>query len=57
MDGKEAARIALEKAKVGVMPGNLFGDAGRNHVRVSFATSDEIVEEGMKKFCNALARR
>lgn len=54
MDGKSAARLALEKAKVGVMPGNLFGEAGRNHVRISFATSDEIVEEGMKRFCQVL---
>lgn len=54
MDGRRAARLALEKAKVGVMPGYLFGDAGKNHVRVSFATSDEVVEEGMKKFCSML---
>ncbi len=54
LDGKQAARLALDEAKVGVMPGNLFGEAGRNHVRVSFATSDDTVEEGMKKFCNVL---
>ena len=54
MDGKNAAQRALEKEKVGVMPGHLFGQAGRNHVRVSFATSDEVVEEGMKKFCASL---
>ncbi len=55
MDGKRAARLALDEAKVGVMPGYLFGDAGRNYVRVSFATSDDVVEEGMKKFCNVLS--
>jgi len=54
LDGKHAASLALEKAKVGVMPGNLFGEGGRNHVRISFATSDDIVEEGMKRFCNVL---
>lgn len=56
LDGKSAASLALEKEKVGVMPGYLFGSAGRNHVRVSFATSDDVVEEGMKKFCAALRR-
>ena len=55
MDGKRAARLALEEAKVGVMPGYLFGDAGRNHVRISFATSDDIVDQGMRKFCAVLA--
>ncbi len=56
LDGKQAARLALEKAKVGVMPGNLFGEVGgRNHVRISFATSDDVVEEGMKRLCNVLA--
>jgi aspartate/methionine/tyrosine aminotransferase len=55
LDGKRAARLALDEAKVGVMPGNLFGEAGRNHVRISFATSDDVVEEGMKRFCGALA--
>lgn len=57
LDGAQAARIALEKSKVGVMPGNLFGEAGRDHVRVSFATSDEIVDQGMKKFCAVLSER
>lgn len=56
LDGKSAASLALEKEKVGVMPGYLFGSAGRNHVRVSFATSDDVVEDGMKKFCAALRR-
>jgi aminotransferase len=55
LDGKSAARIALDKEKVGVMPGGLFGEAGRNHVRVSFATSDDVVEEGMKRLCAALS--
>jgi aspartate/methionine/tyrosine aminotransferase len=55
LDGKRAARLILEQAKVGVMPGYLFGEeGGRNHLRISFATSDEIVEEGMKKLCEVL---
>jgi aspartate/methionine/tyrosine aminotransferase len=55
LDGKSAARLALEKAKVGVMPGYLFGElGGRNHVRISFATSDNIVEEGMRRLSSVL---
>ncbi len=53
VDGKEASRQLLD-AKVGVMPGYLFGNAGRNHVRISFATNDSVVEEGMKKICEVL---
>jgi aspartate aminotransferase len=54
LDGKHAATLALEKGKVGVMPGYLFGEMGRNHVRISFATSDEIVDEGMKRLSTVL---
>jgi aspartate/methionine/tyrosine aminotransferase len=54
MNGKEAARRILEEASVGVLPGYLFGDKGCNHLRISFATSDSIVEEGMKRLCSVL---
>jgi aspartate aminotransferase len=55
MDGKEAARRILKDARVGVMPGYLFGEQGKNHIRISFATSDAVVEEGMVKLCSVLA--
>lgn len=56
MNGKEAARRILEEANVGVLPGYLFGDQGHNHLRISFATSDSIVEEGMKRLCGVLQK-
>ncbi len=49
MTGKEVSSGVLREYKVGVMPGHLFGESGRNHIRISYATSDEIVEEGMKR--------
>jgi len=54
MDGKEAAKRILDEAKVGVLPGYIFGDQGRKYVRISFATSDTVVEEGMKRLCKVL---
>ena len=56
LDSKAAARTVLERANVGVMPGYLFGENGRNHVRVSFATSDSIVGEGMERLCGVLSK-
>ena len=39
----------LEKAHVGFVPGSGFGDAGAGYVRVSYATSDENIKEGMRR--------
>ncbi|MGI0080921.1 MAG: pyridoxal phosphate-dependent aminotransferase, partial [Nitrososphaerales archaeon] len=55
-DSKAGARAVLEQANVGVMPGYLFGNSGRNHVRVSFATSDSVVDEGMHRMCTMLSK-
>jgi aspartate aminotransferase len=48
-DGSEVADILINEAKVGVTPGIAFGDATVNHVRLSFANSDELVEESVKR--------
>ncbi len=39
LDGEEFANRLLEKYKVAVVPGSAFGEAGKNHVRCSYATS------------------
>ncbi|MBX8643955.1 MAG: pyridoxal phosphate-dependent aminotransferase [Thermoplasmata archaeon] len=49
MDGKTFASRLLKERKVGVLPGYLFGDTGRDFIRISFATSDEVVSEGMER--------
>ena len=46
-----AARI-LEEEKVAVVPGEGFGAPG--YIRLSYATSDEVIEKGLgrlSKFC------
>jgi len=47
MNGKEFAMDLLDKAHVIVVPGNAFGEAGKNYVRISFATSDEAISKGI----------
>lgn len=43
------ASALLEEAKVGVVPGEDFGDCGQNHVRLSFACSEQHIEEGCRR--------
>ncbi len=43
------AEALLEEAGVAVVPGEDFGSAGRNHVRLSFACSQEQIEEGCRR--------
>jgi aspartate/methionine/tyrosine aminotransferase len=49
MKGKEVSTGLLKEYKVGVMPGYLFGESGKDYIRISYATSDDVVEEGMKR--------
>jgi aspartate aminotransferase len=44
MTSTEAADLFLQEAHVAVTPGVAFGTAGEGHVRLSFATSDDLLE-------------
>jgi aspartate aminotransferase len=44
MTSTEAADLFLQEAHVAVTPGVAFGAAGEGHVRLSFATSDDLLE-------------
>lgn len=46
-DDVALADLLLEKAQVAVVPGSGFGLA--NHIRISYATSDDILEEAFKR--------
>jgi len=43
----EFARQLVSQARVAVVPGSAFGKEG--YLRLSFATSMEIIKEGMKR--------
>lgn len=47
--GSEIAEIAIDDARVGVTPGIAFGDASANHIRLSFANSDELLEASIER--------
>ena len=40
----------LDEAHIAFVPGNDFGGCGPNHVRISFACSDEQINAGMDRF-------
>ena len=40
----------LEKARVATVPGSAFGNTGEGYLRLSFATSQERLREGLRRF-------
>ena len=57
MDSYNFARSLLAERKVAVAPGETFGPAGANFVRVSFSNSDETISEGMRRLCEYIYAR
>ncbi|MDE6558127.1 MAG: aminotransferase class I/II-fold pyridoxal phosphate-dependent enzyme, partial [Clostridia bacterium] len=49
LDGEEFANRLLHEQKVAVVPGTAFGDAGKMHVRCSYATSQENLSEAIDR--------
>jgi aspartate aminotransferase len=54
-DDWELAEFLLEKAKIAVVPGSAFGYPG--YLRLSYATSMENIEEGLKRFKEVVEER
>ena len=57
MPSVAAADLLLQEAHVAVTPGVAFGTAGEGHLRLSFATSDALLEEAVDRIGNAFGRR
>jgi len=53
-DSMELARLLLEQAHVALVPGEGFGAPG--YVRISYATSLERIEEGLRRIARFLSR-
>eukprot|EP00038_Savillea_parva_P021687 m.35807 g.35807 ORF g.35807 m.35807 type:complete len:439 (+) comp5328_c0_seq1:1-1317(+) len=51
-DSTEFARNLLINERVAVAPGATFGDLSEGYVRISFASSDEDVDEGVSRLCH-----
>ncbi len=54
VDTDRFAGFLLEKYGVAVLPGSYFGNQGRGHIRISFANSDEKIQEGTTRIIKAL---
>ncbi len=49
MDENEFAEKLLHEERVAVVPGSAFGEAGKGHVRCSYATAYEKIEEALER--------
>lgn len=57
MDSRDFAIQLLEEKKVAVAPGNTFGKMCSNHVRLSFAATEDDIREGLKRICAMIRER
>lgn len=55
MKSEEMALHLMDKAEVAVTGGAAFGEAGEQHLRISYATSKENIAKGLERLKNALA--
>ena len=54
MKSGELANLILEKAGVALLPGSAFGEYGEGYLRLSYATSVPVIEEGLARIREAL---
>ncbi|MDO4543495.1 MAG: pyridoxal phosphate-dependent aminotransferase [Clostridia bacterium] len=57
MTAREFALDLLEKARVIVVPGDAFGESGSRYIRLSFATSEETIKEGLARISHYMQNR
>ncbi len=48
-DGDDFVEQLLKEEHVEVVPGSAFGESGKNHVRISYAYSMELIKEALKR--------
>jgi aspartate aminotransferase len=49
MKSNELANLILEKAGVALLPGSSFGQYGEGYLRLSYATSLDVIEKGLSR--------
>ncbi|WP_292484676.1 pyridoxal phosphate-dependent aminotransferase [Methanohalobium sp.] len=52
--GDEVAEELLKEAHVAVTPGSAFGPSGKNFIRISYATSQDRIQEGLERIKSVL---
>jgi aspartate/methionine/tyrosine aminotransferase len=55
MGSSALANLILEKAGVALLPGSAFGQYGEGYLRLSYATSINVIEKGLARIRAALA--
>lgn len=55
-DSNKFAEKLLEKEKVAVTPGKAFGKNGEGHIRISYSTSIEKLEDGLNRIENFISQ-
>lgn len=56
LSSEEMTHYLLDRAGVAVVPGSSFGEGGEGHVRISYAIGAEVLEQAVRRICDALAR-
>ena len=51
MGSRDFAIRLIEEEKVAVAPGSTFGEVCADHIRVSIASPEEKVREGIQRIC------
>lgn len=54
MKSADLSSYLLEKAKIALVPGDVFGSGGEGYLRLSFANSYENIVEGCRRLKNAI---
>jgi aspartate aminotransferase len=57
MSSMEFSDLALTEAEIAVVPGNAFGDSGEGFIRLSFATSDEMLGKTIERLSGWLGKK
>ena len=57
MNAEEFAKDLLQKQRVIMVPGEAFGENGKNYVRISFATSMTAIREGIKRLATYMEEK
>ena len=56
LDSVTLSERLLDEAHVALVPGVAFGDAGEGHLRLSFATGDDLLADAVKRIGDMLGR-
>jgi len=56
MSSEAFCEFIFDQARVAIVPGNAFGQAGEGYVRFSYATAYEEIEKGMDRFGRVLQK-